>query len=164
MKQGIFLLLTLLVLAHPLHAQVKESTTAPSHTALFDPSRNAAEDVRLAVAEADSSGKRILLDVGGNWCKWCKMLDAFFGTNPKVAAFLHDNFVVVKVNFSKENDNKELLSKYPKVPGYPHFFILESDGSLLHSQDTGVLEQGKGYDADKIMAFLKQWTKKKDMQ
>ncbi|HVO73587.1 MAG TPA: thioredoxin family protein, partial [Ignavibacteriaceae bacterium] len=41
----------------------------------FDPSRNPAKDLNNAVAEAKRTGKRILLDVGGNWCIWCHYLD-----------------------------------------------------------------------------------------
>jgi hypothetical protein len=46
------------------------------------------------------------------------------------------------------------------VSGYPHLFVLESDGSLVHSQETGALEKGKGHDPDKVMAFLKKWALK----
>jgi hypothetical protein len=68
----------------------------------------------------------------------------------------------VKVNFSKENKNESFLSNYPKIEGYPHIFVLESDGAFLHSQDTGLLEKEKSYDKDKILAFLKEWKKPKN--
>ena len=67
------------------------------------------------------------------------------------------NYVVVKVNYSKENKNEAVLSRYPRIPGYPHLFVLNSNGKLLHSQDTGQLESGNHHDRDKVMAFLKQW-------
>ena len=156
MKYGIITLFAL-VLSAAGQAQTTDSTTRVAHALAFDPSRDAAQDIRNAAVEAAGSGRRILLDVGGNWCKWCKMLDKFFDTDTATAQYLHAHFVVVKVNFSKENENKDLISAYPKIPGYPHFFILDADGSLLHSQDTGVLEKGQGYDAGKIMAFLTKW-------
>jgi hypothetical protein len=36
----------------------------------------------------------------------------------------------------------------------------ESDGSLVQSQETGALENGKGHDPDKVKAFLKKWAPK----
>jgi hypothetical protein len=63
----------------------------------------------------------------------------------------------VKVNWSKENKNEKVLSAYPVIPGYPHLFVLGSDGTLVHSQDTSELEQGKGHDPGKVMAFLRLW-------
>lgn len=149
----------LLSLSASLHANPADTARTAVRGAGFDPQRDAANDIRLAVEEAGRSQKRILLDVGGNWCKWCRMLDKFFETNTDVSDFLHEHFVVVKVNFSKENENKDVLARYPKIPGYPHFFVLASDGALLHSQDTGVLEKGQGYDPEKIKTFLTQWAK-----
>ncbi len=123
----------------------------------FDPARDAARDINDAVIEAERTGKRILLDVGGDWCIWCRRLDSLFVRRPDLEKFMDANYVVVKVNYSKENKNEMVLSRYPKVAGYPHYFVLASDGSLLHSQDTGALEAGKGHDPEKVMAFLKAW-------
>jgi hypothetical protein len=36
--------------------------------------------------------------------------------------------------------------------------VLEKDGKFLHSQDTAKLEEGKSYNLEKFMAFLKEWT------
>jgi thiol:disulfide interchange protein len=123
----------------------------------FDPARDAAEDIRLAVAEAGSSGRRVLLDVGGEWCIWCRRLDTLFTVRSDLREYRDAHFVVVKVNWSKENKNEKVLSRYPPVAGYPHLFVLDADGTLLRSQNTGDLEKGKGHDPDKVMQFLKTW-------
>ncbi len=65
----------------------------------------------------------------------------------------------MKVNFSKENKNEKFLSKYPEIPGYPHIFVLDKNGKLLHSQNTGELESGSNHDKKKMMDFLKKWAK-----
>ena len=152
-------LISLLPLGSPaLDAQEKDSMHVRYiAVAEFDSTRNPARDVEDAVVEAKRTGRRILLDVGGNWCKWCHYLDRFWNENKDVADFLHEKFIYVKVNFSKGNENKDFLSKFPKIPGYPHFFVLNTDGTLLWSQDTGELESGQGHDHDKMLAFLKKW-------
>jgi len=150
-----------LLCAPPLSARsTTDSSSTESRREKFDPSRNPSRDVDSAVADAKASHRRILLDVGGEWCKWCHYLDRFFRQNKDVAEFLHHNFVVVKVNYSKENENKEFLARYPKIPGYPHFFVLDTDGTFLYSQGTGELESGQGHDHDKVLAFLKKWAPK----
>jgi thioredoxin-related protein len=123
----------------------------------YDPKRDTQADIDLALRRARQDGRRILLQVGGEWCVWCRRLDTLFATRADLSGFLHRNFVVVKVNYSKENKNEAVLSRYPKIPGYPHLFVLGSDGKLLHSQDTGALESGKGHDPDKVLAFLERW-------
>jgi len=74
-----------------------------------------------------------------------------------LSAYLGAKYVAVKVNYSRENKNEEVLSRFPKIKGYPHLFVLDAKGTLLHSQDTGTLEKGKGHDPEKVMEFLKRW-------
>ena len=74
---------------------------------------------------------------------------------------MQKHFIVVKVNYSKENKNEKFLSKFPAVAGYPHLYVLSSRGKLLRSQDTGALESGDHHDHDKVFAFLKKWAPKK---
>jgi hypothetical protein len=65
--------------------------------------------------------------------------------------------LVLKVNYSTDNKNADFLSKYPTIPGYPHFFVLDSDGTFLHSQGTGALEEGRGYNEQVFLDFLDKW-------
>ena len=123
----------------------------------YDPKRNADQDIQEAMAEAKRTKRRILLEVGGEWCSWCHRLDEFFTAHPELIALRDKNYVTVKINFSEENPNKEVLSRYDKIPGYPHIFVLDSDGKLLHSQNTSPLESGKSYDLERITAFLHDW-------
>ncbi len=126
----------------------------------FDPGRDPSKDLQAAMTEAQKTGKNILLDVGGEWCIWCHRIDAFIEGHEEINSFLHNNYVVMKVNYSQENKNEAFLSAYSKISGYPHFFVLDKDGKLLHSQDTGKLEAGKDYNPEKFMAFLKVWAPK----
>lgn len=123
----------------------------------FDPAHDAQKDLQDAVALARKSGRRVLMDVGGEWCVWCRRLDTLWAANNALRAYRDSNYVTLKVNWSPENKNVALLSKYPRIKGYPHIFVLEKDGTLLHSQDTGELEKGKGHDPEKVLAFLKTW-------
>ncbi len=133
------------------------ASAAQSLPTRFDPARDAAADVAMAAAQAKAQGKRVLVDVGGEWCAWCHILDRFVDANADVRSLRDAGYVWVKVNWSKENKNEALLSRWPKIQGYPHLFVLDGDGRLLHSQDTGSLESGKDYDRAKLVAFLKAW-------
>jgi thioredoxin-related protein len=128
----------------------------------FNSDRDPAADLKDAVTEAQKSDKNIILDVGGDWCVWCHRIDAFIESHEDINNFLRKNYVVMKVNYSPENKNESFLSNYPKIPGYPHFFVLNKDGKLLHSQDTGKLEEGKDYNLKKFMSFLEVWAPNKN--
>ena len=126
----------------------------------FDPTRDPAKDVAAATSAAKAQGKRVIVDVGGEWCSWCHLLDRFIDDNADVRALRDTGYVWVKVNWSKENKNEAFLARWPKIEGYPHLFVLDGDGKLLHSQETGSLELGKGYDKAKFIDFLRRWSPK----
>lgn len=133
------------------------SATALDLPQKFDPARDPARDVATAAAAAKEQGKRVLVDVGGEWCVWCHIMDDFIAANPDVRAAVDANYIVVKVNWSPQNKNEAFLSALPKIKGYPHLFVLDGNGKLVHSQETDVLEQGRSYDKPKFLAFLKKW-------
>jgi thiol:disulfide interchange protein len=123
----------------------------------FNPSADPVKDLEGAVDEARRNHRRIILDVGGEWCSWCHTLDRFYAAQADLMALRERGFVWMKVNWSPENQNRAFLSRYPAIKGYPHLFVLDADGKLLHSQDTSLLEQGSSYSLDKMFEFLKTW-------
>ncbi len=156
----VILLSLILFMATPLIAQVTSSqaTKPASKPPIFDPTRDAAKDIERAIEEAAKTGKRVLLDVGGNWCGWCYEMERYFESHKDLRSLRDQNYVTVKVNFGPENPNTQVLSKYPKIRGYPHLFVLDKNGKLLHSQDTVELEDGrKSYNLERFTAFLKKW-------
>lgn len=125
--------------------------------AIFDPKRDAAADLAAAIQTATKEKKPILVDVGGNWCGWCHKLDKLFKEDKEIAKMLK-SYVMLKINYSPENENKAVLVKFPKITGYPHLFVLDSKGKLVHSQDTGLLETGDHHDPAKVKKFLTKWS------
>jgi thiol:disulfide interchange protein len=136
-------------------AALTESSPLPTR---FDPARDPARDLDTALQMARATRRRVLAEVGGEWCTWCHIMDRFFAGNPDLAKIRDTNFIVLRINFSKENRNQAFLARWPKVAGYPHLFVLDASGRLLHSQDTSVLEAAKDYDAMAFRAFLLQWS------
>lgn len=173
MKNLVFIIAAIVLSAGPALSQASAKTAAvpaasPSPPAKpiafprerFDPTRDARADLDAAIKDAAKSGKNIVLDVGGEWCGWCVYMDKFFYQNPEIAKVRDANFVWIKINYSKENENKEFLSAYPEAPGYPHLYVLDPAGKLLQSQDTSELEMGKGYNPEKFVEFLNKWSPK----
>ena len=123
----------------------------------YDPARDPEKDLEDTTQRALAEGKRILLEVGGEWCSWCKALDRYVHDNRAVASALERDFLIMKVNFGEGNRNVDFLSGYPTIPGYPHLFVLDTDGNFLHSQGTEELEQGRSYNQEAFLDFLERW-------
>jgi thiol:disulfide interchange protein len=142
----------------PLRATA--ASEAESLPVKFDPRRDAIKDLESALQTARATHRRVLVEVGGEWCAWCHIMDRFFGANPELKTIRDTNFVWLKVNYSRENPNDALLARWPKVAGYPHLFVLDADGRVLQSQDTGLLEAGKDYGRAAFRSFLVEWSPK----
>jgi len=124
----------------------------------FDPTRDSARDLHAAMEQAHREHKNILMDVGGNWCPWCIVLDRTLHEDQELHALLEKNYVLLHVNFSRENENLAFLGAYPKAKGYPAWYVLSPKGELLKAEDTSELEQthklDAGYNKATLVTFL----------
>lgn len=127
---------------------------------LYNPKADVNKDVAAAVATAKKEGKHVLIQVGGNWCIWCYRFHDFVAKDTALTRILEANYVVYHLNWSPENKNLAYLKKlgYPQRFGFPAFVVLDAGGTRLHTQDSGLLEEGKGYSAEKVKTFFLNWS------
>lgn len=127
---------------------------------IYNPDADAKKEVAAAVAKASAEGKHVFLQIGGNWCPWCVRFHKMITEDVKLDSLLHANYEVVLVNYSKENNNHDFLSTlgYPQRFGFPVFVILDGKGKVLHTQDSGYLEQDKGYSQEKVERLFLNWS------
>ena len=120
----------------------------------YDASRDAAADIKSALVQARSSHRRVLIEAGGNWCSWCKIMDRYFEDHAELAALRDKNYVTVRVSVESGGPVPAALKAYPAPAGFPHLYILDENGSLIQSQNTAELESGQSYDYEKFTFFL----------
>lgn len=127
---------------------------------IYNPNADAAADIETALKKAKAEHKFVLLQGGGNWCKWCIEFHRFCTADAEIDSIINNNFIWYHLNYSKENQNDALLAKYgyPQRFGFPVFIILNEKGERIHTQNSEYLEDGKSsYDKKKIIAFLTAW-------
>src|SRR5690242_8089938 len=96
----VLILCAVIVLMGSAAAQERNNPKSPHSSApIYDPARNPDQDLQDVIAQAGRSGKRILLDVGGEWCIWCHRLDAFFDQNRDLMDLREKNFIMLKINY-----------------------------------------------------------------
>jgi thiol:disulfide interchange protein len=129
----------------------------------YDPSLDGLEQLQDAGAAAGASGKRVFVVVGGNWCKWCRAFDALVASDQALAAAISRDYVLVHLNYSKENKNQAALERLgnPNKLGFPAFVVLSPELEPITTQATEVFETGDkdkpGHDPAKLIAWLGQW-------
>ena len=95
--------------------------------------------VDAAFARARKNGKNVIIDLGGNWCVWCRELAAAMDL-PEAKPFIAANFEVVSVNTSSTNGklddrNVQILKRFDvkKIDGVPWLIVADADGKVLAS-------------------------------
>jgi len=130
---------------------------------LYKPDEKAEAEITRAVSEAQKSVKHVLIQIGGNWCSWCARFHEFVKKDAQLDSLMNANYIVYHLNYSKENYNVKLLTKYnfPQRFGFPVFLILDGEGNLLHTQNSWYLEDGKtSYEREKVKSFFTEWSKR----
>jgi len=127
---------------------------------IYRPEADAEAEIQSAVQQAAAEGKHVFLQIGGNWCIWCRRFHQFIHDDTDISQCIANNYVVVKVNYSKENKNEKILAKlgFPQRFGFPVFVILDAKGNRIHTQNSAYLEADGGYDKDKVLNFFKLWS------
>jgi thiol-disulfide isomerase/thioredoxin len=104
----------------------------------YDTDADAMADVDAAITRASANGKRVLVDLGGNWCGWCRLLAGVMEL-PEMKPFMDEHFELVTVDVSSESGridrNLEIPERFgvEEIDGVPWMIVLESDGTVLHS-------------------------------
>lgn len=151
MKKLMGVLFSILIISSSLFAQ-------PS--SIYKPEANAKAEIQQAVKQAKAEGKHVFLQIGGNWCPWCIKFHRFVENDSEIKAFVDANYVVVKVNYSKENKNLDVLESldFPQRFGFPVFVVLDASGERIHTQNSAYLEKEGAYDPKEVLLFYKQWS------
>ena len=127
---------------------------------VYDESINPLEQIDAAVAKAKAEGKFVVCQVGGNWCPWCLLFADFVSKDSDISSEIDSSFVFIHVNYNPRKadqasveQGKVLMSRLgnPARFGFPVFVVLNGEGTVLHIQDSSYLEEGRGYNKDKVL-------------
>lgn len=142
--------------------------TAKGQTALkrvYNEEIDPMEQIDAAVAKAKQQGKFVICQVGGNWCPWCLRFADFITKDTTISALIEENFEYIHVNYNPRDKEAEAKAKLmlrrlnnPGRFGFPVFVVLDTEGRVLHIQDSSFLEEGQGYSQEKVLRFFGNWT------
>ena len=163
MKKKLFLAIVAVLFALTANAQ-------KALKKVYNENINPIEQIDQAVAKAKSEGKFVICQVGGNWCHWCLKFADFIEKDTTISKIIADNFEYIHVNYNpRKSQGEEKLAQGRALMkrlnnagrfGYPVFVVLDEEGRILHIQDSGLLEEGEGYNQKKVLSFFKNWTPK----
>jgi len=144
------------------HVQLTSITALPIVERYpYDENANADAAVAAAFARAQKSHKRVLIDLGGNWCGDCIVLSNIMQF-PEVKAFVASHFEIVVVDVGRETKNLQIPARFgvSLAGGVPTVLIVEPNGkTLVDSGHIAALEDSRHMTPQGIADWLAQWAK-----
>jgi len=139
------LALAVLLLATPALAAVP--APKPSITTLqqlpvvlmqpYDEHADADAAVAAAFDRARKSHKRVMIDLGGNWCVDCVVLANFLKL-PEMQRFMAAHYEMVSVDVGRFDRNQQIPARFGitgRLKGVPALLIATPDGKLVNGDD-----------------------------
>ncbi|WP_309493394.1 thioredoxin family protein [Candidatus Hecatella orcuttiae] len=109
-------------------------------------------DFHEALNLAQVEGKLLMMEFYADWCGWCRKLDMETYTDPRLAAFLNEEFIPLKIDV-ENRENLVLADRY-RVWELPTIVFLTPAG-----EEVGRIVGYRPPDAFRreALAILEQW-------
>ncbi len=117
--------------------------------------------VDAAFARAKKSGKRVLIDLGGNWCGDCVVLANLMRLK-EMQPFLAAHFEIVSVDVGRFDKNLQIPARFgitTRLEGVPAVIIAEPDGKFVNPGRITALADARHMSPQAIADWLAQWAK-----
>ena len=125
----------------------------------YDEAADADAVVDAAFTRARSSGKRVMVVLGGNWCPDCIVL-ANIAALPEVKPFLDQHFERASVDVGRFDRNLQIPTRFgltERLKGVPTVLIATPEGKLLNPDDPFTLANSTTMTPQAIVDWLAQW-------
>lgn len=127
----------------------------------YDENADANAAVDNAFARAKAEHKRVMIDLGGNWCADCRILAGVMAL-PEVRHLLDTHYVVVLVDVGRFNRNLQIPARFgitQRLRGVPSVLVTDVNGKLLDAGHFEALADARSMTPQAIADWLAQWAR-----
>jgi len=127
----------------------------------YDEHANADKQVAAAKARARQSGKRLIIDLGGNWCLDCRLLAATMDL-PGLKPWLARRYEIVTVDIGRLDKNLQIPARYgirSRLEGVPALLIVDPrTDKLVNAGSITALADARSLTPQGLADWLAKWT------
>jgi thiol-disulfide isomerase/thioredoxin len=127
----------------------------------YDEKADANAQVDRAFAQAKTSGKRVLIDLGGNWCPDCIVLKNFMEL-PEMRRFMDTHYEIAMVDVGRFDRNLQVPARFgfkARLKGVPILLIATPDGKLVNRNDVFATTNARGMTPKALADYLAKYAK-----
>ena len=125
----------------------------------YDEHANADAMVAAAFDRARKSHKRVLIDLGGNWCVDCVVLANFLKL-PEMQRFMAAHYEMVSVDVGRFDRNQQIPARFGitgRLKGVPALLIATPDGELVNGDDVFATADASTMTPQALAAYLAKY-------
>lgn len=125
----------------------------------YDEQADAKAAVARAKAQAKREHKRLLIDLGGNWCGDCRVLAGILDL-PELQPYLAKHFVIVSVDIGRYDKNGDIAGHYGigRLQGVPAILAIDPvKDRLLNDGRLSALADARHMTPQALADWLAQW-------
>jgi thiol-disulfide isomerase/thioredoxin len=142
----------------PLRRPKQESPPSPPYVE----AARADADVAKALARAKAHHRRLLVDLGGNWCGDCRILAATMEL-PALRAFIAKHYEVVAVDVGRFDRNLQVPARYgltQRLIGVPTLLVIDpKTDALINRDDVFALSSAGEMSPQALADWFGRWAK-----
>jgi thiol-disulfide isomerase/thioredoxin len=125
----------------------------------YDEHANADAAVAAAFDRAKKSHKRVLIDLGGNWCVDCVVLANFLKL-PEMQRFMAAHYEIVAVDVGRFDRNQQIPARFGitgRLKGVPTLLIATQDGKLVNANEVFATSDASTMTPQALAAYLAKY-------
>ena len=133
-----------------------------SNPQIYDTHADGEKQLAEALRQAQAEHKRVLLDLGANWCSDSQAMFRLLSTNREIQRFISDRYVFDLIDVNQRglhSRNTRLLERLgnPITNGIPVLLILDENGMLLNSDPDERLRDSDHEHPLLVLSYLRKW-------
>ena len=156
---AVFALTTAALGAAPPQAGIKSFAELTPPSTPYDESADADAAVKAAFIRARKSHKRVLIDLGGNWCGDCRILAGVMDL-PDVRRFVDGHYEVVSVDVGRFDKNLQIPARFgftKRLLGVPTVLIVSPRGHVVNANDVFALSDARHMTLQAVVDWLAKY-------
>jgi len=141
----------------------KTAPTASAKPEIYDSAAQGDTLLASALARAAKAHKRVLLDLGANWCSDSQAMYRLLREDRAISRELDQHYVLLLVDANTRVTpprNAALLERLgsPLVRGIPVLLVLSADGTVLNADAAERLADSDHQFPAKVLDYLRKWS------